>query len=75
MHGNTVTYIIIIIITTQVHVGVRLICSKFFLLFYSIVLINFPYYSFDLPDYSFYSIDYAIFSVEITRFIKILLFF
>ena len=27
--------------------GVRLICSKFFLLFYSTVLINFPYYSFD----------------------------
>ena len=28
-------------------IGVRLICSKFFLLFYSTVLINFPYYSFD----------------------------
>ena len=28
-------------------VGVRLICSKFFLLFYSTVLINFPYYSFE----------------------------
>ena len=27
--------------------GVRLICSKFFLLFYSTVLINFPYYSFE----------------------------
>ena len=28
-------------------VGVRLICSKFFLLFYSTVLINFPYFSFE----------------------------
>ena len=28
-----------------------------------------------MPDYSFYSIDYSIFSVEITRFIKVLLYY
>ena len=39
---------------------------------------NSSYYSIpnlSMPDYSFYSIDYAIFSVDITRFIKVLLFF
>ena len=66
--GHNYEYYVIGECNGRLYVGVRLICSKFFLLFYSTVLINFPYYS-------FYSIDYSIFSVDILRFIKVLLFF